>query len=292
MRLARIASPDGPRLAAYAEGQWTDLTAATQILRSDPVTALTCKRSLVQTAVRSAGQAIDEPTVLCPLTQGGRIFCIGLNYRDHAEETGATVADEPIVFSKFSSTLTDPGADIVLPNVSDRVDYEAELAVVIGTPGKHIAESSALEHVLGYTIANDVSARDWQKGKPGKQWLLGKTFDTFCPLGPLLVTADEVPDPQDLSVTTTISGEVMQRGNTSDMIFPVAKVISYISQVVALRPGDLILTGTPAGVGDARNPPRYLQEGDTVEITIGNLGTLTNRVVSEPPLPPSRRSTD
>ena len=281
MRLARIASPEGPRLASYAEGVWTDLTVATEILRTDPVTALTRKRSLVDTAVRSAGRVVEDPTVLCPLTEASRIFCIGLNYRDHAEETGSPIPEEPIVFSKFSSTLTDPGAAIVLPRVSEKVDFEAELAVVIGRPGKHIAEARAMDHVLGYTVANDVSARDWQKGKPGKQWLLGKTFDTFCPLGPVLVTADEVPDPQDLAVTTTVSGETLQDGHTSGMIFSVAKCVSYISQVVSLRVGDVILTGTPAGVGVARKPPRFLADGDEVTVRIEGLGSLTNPVTAE-----------
>ena len=281
MRLARIASPDGPRLASYADGVWTDLTAATEILRTDPVTALTRKRSLVDTAVRSAGIVVENPTPLCPLTESSRIFCIGLNYRDHAKETSSPIPGEPIVFSKFSSTLNDPGGDIVIPKVSDSVDYEAELAVVIGKAGRHVTKDDAMDHVLGYTIANDVSARDWQKSKPGKQWLLGKTFDTFCPMGPLLVTADEVPDVQNLSVKTTVGDEVLQDGNTSGMIFGVAECVAYISQVTALRPGDVILTGTPAGVGMARTPQRWLKAGDEVSITIGDLGTLSNPVVAE-----------
>ena len=282
MKLARIDSPDGPRLASLEDGVWTDLTAATEILRTDPVTALTRKRSLVDTAVRSAGMKLEDARPLCPLTEASRVFCIGLNYRDHAEETGSPIPAEPIVFSKFSSTLTDPGADIVLPRVSDEVDFEAELAVVVGAPGKHVAEADAMGHVLGYCAANDVSARDWQKGKPGRQWLLGKTFDTFCPLGPVLVTADEVPDPQALSVKTTVSGETLQDGHTSGMIFGVAKLVSYISQVTALRAGDVILTGTPAGVGVARSPQQFLKPGDEVTVEIEGLGALTNPVVAEP----------
>ena len=281
MRLGRIASPDGPRLAAYVEGTWHDLTAATEILRCDPVTGWVTKRTMIETALGSASKVVEDPEVLCPIAEPARIFCIGLNYRDHAAETNSPIPEEPIVFSKFASALHSPGKPIVLPKVSDRVDYEAELAVVIGRPGKNVGEADALSHVAGYACANDVSARDWQKGKPGKQWLLGKTFDTFCPIGPYLVTADEVPDPHSLSVTTTVSGEVMQDGSTSDLIFDVPKIVSYISGVVGLRKGDVILTGTPAGVGDARTPPRYLKDGDTVEVRIGDLGPLSNPVVAE-----------
>ena len=223
---------------------------------------------------------IESPRFVSPLLRP-RNFCIGLNYRDHATETNSPIPAAPIVFSKLPSAIVGPEEPIVLPRVSDRVDYEAELVVLIGTGGRHIAEADALDHVLGYCCGNDVSARDWQKDKPGKQWLLGKSFDTFGPVGPYVVTADEVGDPQQLRVQCRIDGETLQDGTTGDMIFSVAEIIAYLSQVTALERGDVIFTGTPAGVGDARTPPRYLKRGETVEVEIETLGVLASTVIHE-----------
>lgn len=211
------------------------------------------------------------------------ILCIGLNYRRHAEEGNADIPENPVLFMKTSTALQNPGDPIVLPRRlrSDRVDYECELAVVIGRPCHNVSKANALDYVLGYTCANDVSARDWQKNGGGGQWCRGKTFATFCPLGPCLVTADEIPNPNDLSIRTVLNGNVMQDWNTDDMIFDVPTLIEFLSGSTILAPGTVILTGTPHGVGMARNPPVLLKDGDTVTIEIENIGSLTNPVVDE-----------
>ena len=187
---------------------------------------------------------------------------------------------EPLIFSKLPTCLIGHGAEIRLPQVSSQVDFEAELVVVVGRPAKRVAETQALRYVAGYMCGNDVTARDWQKGKPGQQWLLGKSFDTFAPVGPCFVTADEIPDPQSLQVTLRLNDQVMQEATTRDMTYSVAFLVSYISQVCTLLPGDLIFTGTPAGVGVARDPQVFLQPGDTLEVEIEGLGCLRNRCVA------------
>ena len=209
------------------------------------------------------------------------IYGIGLNYRPHAEETSAKIPEYPVVFMKATSAVQNPGDPIVLPTFlrSDSVDYECELAVVIGTLCKNVSREDALSHVIGYACANDVSARDWQKEKGGSQWCRGKTFDTFCPLGPWLVTADEVPNPNALAIGTRLNGQIMQEANTSEMIFDVPALIAFLSGSTTLLPGTVILTGTPSGVGMARKPPVWLEEGDEVEVEIEGLGKLRNRVV-------------
>jgi 2-keto-4-pentenoate hydratase/2-oxohepta-3-ene-1,7-dioic acid hydratase in catechol pathway len=218
-------------------------------------------------------------TLLAPIPDPAKIICLGLNYRDHAAESGMAIPGEPILFSKYTTALIGSEAEIILPELSNEVDYEAELVVVIGRGGRHIPGDRARQHVAGYTIGHDVSARDWQLNKPGKQWLAGKTFDTFAPVGPALVTPDEVPDPHDLGIRLRLNGKIMQDSNTSRLIFGVDAVIAYLSQIMTLEPGDLIFTGTPPGVGMARNPPVWLQPGDVVEIEIDRLGVLRNPVV-------------
>lgn len=211
------------------------------------------------------------------------ILCIGLNYRAHAEETGAAIPDRPVLFMKNPASLNHPGAPIVLPAgtiETPEVDYECELAVIIGRAAKNISVDQALDYVLGYTIANDVSARIWQKSRGGAgQWIRGKSFDTFCPAGPCLITADQIPDPQQLRLTTTLNGEVVQDGHTSDMIFTVAEIIAEISKDMTLLPGTLLLTGTPSGVGVARSPQLFLKPGDRLTCTIDAIGDLSNHVV-------------
>jgi 2-keto-4-pentenoate hydratase/2-oxohepta-3-ene-1,7-dioic acid hydratase in catechol pathway len=216
--------------------------------------------------------------LLAPIPQPGKITCIGRNYADHAHEQGVEPPPAPIYFLKSRNAICGPGAPIVLPINSTQVDYEAEFAVVIGKGGKNIPEERALEHVAGYMILNDVSARDMQFGD--KQWYRGKSCDTFAPCGPWLVTKDEVPDPHNLRIFLTLNGEIMQDANTSDLIFKVPYLISYLSQSVTWEPGDVLSTGTPGGVGVFRKPPVFLQPGDTVSITVERLGTLTNPVVS------------
>ena len=210
------------------------------------------------------------------------ILCIGLNYRQHAEETGAKIPEHPVLFIKAVNALNHPGAPIVIPKIAPgQVDYECELAVVIKTPAKNVSKSEALDYVLGYTCANDVSARRWQKEGGGKQWCRGKSFDTFCPLGPSLVTREDIPNPNALKIRTIINGITMQDSSTSDMIFDVPTLISFLSEGTTLLPGTVILTGTPQGVGFARTPPIFLKAGDEVDIEIEGIGVLRNSVQEE-----------
>ncbi len=228
-----------------------------------------------------ATQTFVTGTLLAPIPGPPKVLCIGLNYTDHARETGATIPSEPIVFSKFATAVIGPGDSIVLPRVAHKVDYEAELVVVIGRRGKNIAAADARNHIAGYMNGNDVSARDWQLEKPGKQWLLGKTPDTFGPTGPYLVTADEIPDWRNLSIRLRLNGTTMQDSTTKELIFGVEQLIAHISQLVTLEAGDLIFTGTPPGVGIARKPPVFLKAGDVVEVEIAGLGILKNPVRAE-----------
>ena len=211
------------------------------------------------------------------------ILCIGLNYKYHAAEGNAPVPKYPVLFMKNSTAVQNPQDPIVLPRKlrSDRVDFECELAVVIGKTCHNVTKEDALDYVLGYTCANDVSARDWQKDYGGSQWCRGKTFATFCPLGPCLVTTDEIPDPNTLQIRTVLNGEVMQDWNTEDMIFDVPTLIEFLSGSTILAPGTVILTGTPHGVGFARTPPVFLKDGDSITIEIEKIGQLTNPVIDE-----------
>ncbi len=210
-------------------------------------------------------------------------FCIGLNYRRHAEEAKAPIPEFPVVFMKSPAAVQNPGDPIVLPRwlASQEVDYECELAVVIGRRCKNVTKEQALDYVLGYTCANDVSARDWQGKWGGSQWCRGKTFDTFAPLGPCLVLKDEIPDPNGLKIRTRVNGEVRQDWRTDDMIFAVPTLIAFLSGSTTLLPGTVILTGTPHGIGGARKPPVFLKPGDSVSIEIDGIGTLTNPVIAE-----------
>ena len=214
-----------------------------------------------------------------PIERPSKIVCVGLNYRDHAAETGSQLPAAPLLFAKWPTSLIGPGEAIVLPGESVEVDYEAELGVVIGSPARHVAEADALEHVLGYLCLNDVSARDLQFSDG--QWTRGKSPDTFCPVGPRLVPREEIPDPQALAIRAVVNGETLQDSSTAEMIFSVAQIISYVSRTTTLEPGDLIATGTPAGVGVARDPQVFLADGDEVTIEIEGLGALTNPVTKE-----------
>ncbi len=217
-----------------------------------------------------------------PLRSMEKIFCVGKNFADHASEMGSDPPKLPVIFNKLPSALIGRGDPIVLPEISQKVDFEAELVVVIGCEARDVQRRNAMDCVFGYTIGNDVTARDWQKGRPGGQWLLGKTFDTFAPLGPWIVTADEIPDPQNLDIQLKLNGKVMQTGNTRNMIFPIDYLISHLSKFVTLRPGDLVFTGTPAGVGAGRTPEVYLRAGDEIEIEISTIGKLWNPVTHRP----------
>ena len=215
---------------------------------------------------------------MLPIERPGKIVCVGLNYRDHAEEQGVDLPEEPLLFAKWPTALVGPGDPIVIPPAVTMCDYEAELGVVIGSRVKGVSKENALEAVRGYICANDVTARDLQFGDG--QWTRGKSPDTFCPVGPALVPAAEVRDPHDLWIRATVSGEVLQDSTTANLIFGVDEVISHVSKTATLEPGDLILTGTPAGVGVFRTPRRLLEPGDEVTIEIEGLGALTNPVVA------------
>ncbi len=285
MRLATIHTPQGPRAAVLAGTYLVDLHATDPDLPASVRGLLEGGPALLQRAEQTAMReaAIRHPAasvkLLAPIPDPHKVLCIGLNYRDHAAETGAPIPRDPVLFSKFATALVGPDEPIVLPPVSQKVDYEAELVLVIGKQGRFIPREKAREYLAGYTVGHDVSARDWQLEKDGKQWLAGKTFDTFAPLGPYLVTADEVPDPHELGIRLRLNGQTMQDSNTRQMIFRAEDLVAYISQVVTLQPGDLIFTGTPPGVGVARKPPVWLKGGDVVEVEIDGLGVLRNPVV-------------
>jgi 2-keto-4-pentenoate hydratase/2-oxohepta-3-ene-1,7-dioic acid hydratase in catechol pathway len=222
---------------------------------------------------------LSQVTLHAPIPRPSRIFAIGLNYQKHADESKMAVQKVPTVFMKLASSVVGPDAPIVLPKISTEPDYEAEFGVVIGKPGYQIAAEDWKQHVFGYTIVNDVSARDIQLAT--SQWTLGKSFPSFCPLGPAVVTADEIPDPHALDISLTIDGETLQSSNTSDLIFKIPALIAHLSSLTPLEAGDVISTGTPEGVGLGRTPKRWLKPGEEVVITISGLGQLRNRTVAE-----------
>ena len=213
---------------------------------------------------------------MLPIDRPGKIICVGLNYRDHAEEQGTALPEAPLLFAKWQNTLVGPGDPIVIPPVVTKCDYEAELGVVIGAQVRDVSAENALEAVAGYVCVNDVSARDLQFADG--QWTRGKSPDTFCPVGPALVSRDDIPDPQTLPIRAILNGATVQESTTANMIFGVADVIAYVTRTITLEPGDLIATGTPAGVGAFRDPPLFMKPGDEITIEIDGLGALTNPV--------------
>jgi 2-keto-4-pentenoate hydratase/2-oxohepta-3-ene-1,7-dioic acid hydratase in catechol pathway len=282
MQLLTYLSATGPAIAARNDEAWFDLRSADASLPPtlEEIFALgKAGWEQVAAALARATPLPQTPTVILPpILRPSKILCVGLNYADHARETDQEIPSEPLIFNKLPTAICGQAAEIVLPRCSQRVDYEAELVVVIGRGGRDISQSSALQHVAGYCCGNDVSARDWQKEKPGGQWLLGKSFDTFGPVGPHLVTADELTEPNNLEIVCRLNGKTMQRSHTGQLIFPIEYLISYVSQVCTLQPGDLLFTGTPPGVGVARNPPVFLKSGDRVEVEIEQIGVLGNPV--------------
>lgn len=285
MRLGTLQTGHGPRVIGVAlDGRFIDLCEVDSKLPTTLKSILATDQGLMAAASALAAGMVKGPFVtgrlLAPISEPGKVICIGLNYRDHAIETNSPIPTEPVVFNKFPQAVVGPEDAVVLPAVAHEVDYEAELVVIIGKSGKRIPKANAMQYVAGYTVGNDVSARDWQKGRPGGQWLMGKTPDTFAPTGPYLVTADEV-DPSNLKIGLKLNGEVMQASSTRELIFSVEELIAHLSQLFTLQPGDLIFTGTPPGVGAARKPPVYIKAGDRMEVEIEDVGVLVNPVVAE-----------
>ncbi len=284
MKLISYRSDRGPRIAALRGHEIIDLHDADPALPSCPKTLLAQGPEAIDRAEKAAtaGRPVAMPvTWLPPVPSPEKIICIGLNYADHARETKAALPPCPVVFNKFPTALLPHEGIVRLPRLSEQVDYEAELVLVIGRGGRSIPEGEARGHVAAYTCGNDVSARDWQLNKPGGQWLAGKSFDTFAPCGPWMVTADEISEPGKLGIKLRLNGQVMQDSNTAELIFPVDQLVSYISQFCTLNPGDLIFTGTPGGVGMGRQPPVYLKPGDVTEVEIERIGVLRNRFEAE-----------
>jgi 2-keto-4-pentenoate hydratase/2-oxohepta-3-ene-1,7-dioic acid hydratase in catechol pathway len=237
-------------------------------------------RELAQLDARGGLPIIRTPVRLgACVGQIGKIICVGLNYHEHVREVGATVPAEPVLFMKATSALSGPFDDVIIPPGADALDWEVELGIVIGSRASWVSPEQALSHVAGYCIVNDLSERDWQMKGSG-QWVKGKSADTFAPIGPWLVTREEVADPQSLPLQLSLNGELQQKGNTSDMVFGVSQIISYISRFMTLLPGDLISTGTPPGVGMGKRPPRYLRAGDVLELSVAGLGTQRQRLIS------------
>lgn len=284
MRLASYLTPRGVRTGLVRNGEIVPLHENEPALPTEmiPLLQMGAEALPLLRKVLQEGKAEQAPvTLLPPVPNPRKVICVGLNYADHAAETGATPPPEPVIFNKFPTAIIGPADAIRLPRVSQNVDYEAELVVVIGRTGRHIPEADAMDYVAGYTCGNDVSARDWQIKKPGGQWLLGKSFDTFAPIGPHLVLRDEIPDPHNLGIRLVLNGNVMQQSNTNQFIFSIPRLVAYVSQVCTLEPGDLLFTGTPGGVGFTRQPPVYLQPGDVVEVEIERVGRLVNTVVQK-----------
>lgn len=243
----------------------------------------TLQNQLLEQYHNEQGDWLDSQSVVfaAVVPHPEKVVCVGLNYRDHAAEMGGAIPSDPVIFGKFSSALTGHQSPIVLPRVSTKVDYEVELVLVVGKGGRYIPLELAWDHIAGVTVGNDVSARDWQLEKVGAQWMIGKSFDTFAPVGPFLVTLDEVPRIDNLAISLKLNGQTMQQSRTNQFLFSLPRILHYVSTVVTLKPGDLIFTGTPSGVGMARNPPVWLKPGDHIEAIIEGVGALINSVTSE-----------
>jgi len=269
MRYVTFEKADGTREVGVLDG---DTVRGTGV--SDMVTAIGSRP-----AASGAAMPLESVKLLAPIPRPGKLICIGLNYRDHAEETNMAIPTVPTVFAKFTSSVIGNGEAIVLPKNSEKPDYEAEFAFVIGKKARHVKAADWKEYVFGYTIVNDVSARDVQMATT--QWILGKSFDTFCPMGPAIVTADEIADPHALAISCVINDKTLQDSNTRELIFKLPELIEHLTSVMTLEPGDVVSTGTPAGVGVARKPQRFLRAGDDCVIRIEGLGELRNPVVAE-----------
>jgi 2-keto-4-pentenoate hydratase/2-oxohepta-3-ene-1,7-dioic acid hydratase in catechol pathway len=277
MKLARISFEGAEDFAIAEDGEWVTYRTLGFDASTTPE-AIELFSDAKRAYAELGAVGISDPTFAAPLQNVGKILAIGLNYLDHIEETKAARPERPIIFSKYTSSVTGPFSPIVMDaNLTVKGDYESELAVIIGERCRNVSEADALGVVFGYTVANDVSARDWQKTE--SQWSRSKSFDTFCPVGPWITSADEVSDPNALSIRSEVNGEVRQDSSTSRMLFQVPFLIAYLSRSMTLEPGDVILTGTPHGVGFAMSPPKYLVPGDRVMCEIEGLGRIENPVI-------------
>ena len=281
MKLLRFGEAGAEKPGAIdADGRIRDLSAHVQDIRPDELDDAVIERlrALDLSSLPAVPASIRRGP---PVSNIRKVICIGLNYSDHAAESGMAIPAEPVVFMKADTSITGPNDDVIIPLVSKKLDWEVELGVIIGKTAHYIEEADALDHVAGYCVVNDVSEREFQLEGTG-QWVKGKSHDSFCPLGPELTTRDEVPDPQSLDLWLDVDGERVQTGNTSKMIFSVAHVVSYLSRFMTLRPGDLISTGTPPGVGAGFKPPRYLHAGQTMKLGVQGLGEISQTVVNHP----------
>jgi len=282
MKVAAFAAPDGPHLGVVVGDEVADVTSAVPSLPADLATVLAGHG--LDVLARAVAAAPRHPlaavALLAPVARPPKVLAIGLNYRDHVAETGREAPAHQLWFNKQSTCVIGPGAAIEVPRESEQVDYEGELGIVIGRRCRHVPAARAHEAVAGWVVVNDVSVRDWQYRSP--TFTMGKSWDTHGPMGPWMVTSDEVPDPHDLRIRTTVNGDLRQDGTTADMVFDCWQMIEHLSTAFTLEPGDVISTGTPAGVGMARRPPAWLRAGDTVRITIDGIGALENPVIDAP----------
>ena len=279
MKLMRVGQPGQEKPAILdAEGKVRDLSAHVKDIGGDAISP----EGLKKIAAIDLGTlpVLNEERIGACVAGTGKFICIGLNFSDHAAETGATVPPEPVIFMKATSAIVGPNDDVVIPRGSEKTDWEVELGVVIGKTAKYVSEADALDYVAGYCVSHDVSERAFQTERAG-QWTKGKSCDTFGPIGPWLVTKDEITDPQNLGMWLKVNGQTMQDGSSKTMVYGVAHVVSYLSQFMSLHPGDIISTGTPPGVGMGQKPPRYLKTGDVVELGIEGLGSQKQTFVAD-----------
>lgn len=284
MKLATFMSPGEAPVAGVVAGDRVYSLAALGYTNTiDVIAQGEAAKAAIESYLRplpeAAGKPLDRVVLLAPIPKPPKFVCIGLNYRDHAAEAKMEIPAVPTVFSKFNNAVIGPGAKIVLPKNSTKPDYEAEFAFVIGVGGRYIKAEDWRKHVWGYTCVNDVSARDFQLAT--SQWLMGKTCDTFAPMGPWLMSADEIADPHNLSISCSVNGEKLQNSSTRELIFGIGALVEYLSSAMTLEPGDIISTGTPAGVGFSHRPPKWLKPGDEVVVEIEGIGALRNPVVAE-----------
>lgn len=284
MKLATFCRKGGSaRIGVIVEDGIVDLGAVAPALPKEMIDLVKGGAAMLEEVKRAAmrGKPLSLAAVrlLAPIPQPPEYLGVGLNYRDHVQEAGLSMPTVPVVFNKQTSCITGPSDDVVLPRLSEQLDYEGELGLVIGRAGRDLSREDAAAAIFGFVVVNDLSVRDWQFSSPTVT--LGKSFDTHGPFGPWIVTADEVPEPQNLLITTTVNGDVRQRGTTADMIFDCSEIVAFLSKVMNLQPGTIVTTGTPAGVGLCRRPPAYLRAGDLVTVDITGLGRLANRVIAE-----------